>query len=251
MAKLHFVILALLPTSAGAAISSTIPQRSSDWAFSAGVNRFNFSEWIMQAWPDRVPGVSFLFIGTVFHRSLTWWEQSKPWHEYVARCQHMLRQRPRDLGDHAGKDPGRYELATGLLLRSACRSRLPGGTREKSRPAGGTCSQQHAAPYAPPHRLGWMIFPTCGKSRARGICDSRSMRGPRRASSWIRFAPGAIRTAASLRRGAGNPHGNRKTERPSCNPRKDPGTPVHLASSFFSPRAIVSSNILPRPLIIS
>ena len=24
--------------------------------------------------------------------SLTWWEQSKPWHEYVARCQHMLRQ---------------------------------------------------------------------------------------------------------------------------------------------------------------
>ena len=46
----------------------------------------------MQPWPDRVPGVSFLFIGTVFHRSLTWWEQSKPWHEYVARCQHMLRQ---------------------------------------------------------------------------------------------------------------------------------------------------------------
>ena len=46
----------------------------------------------MQPWPDRVPGVSFLFIGTVFHRSQTWWEQSKPWHEYVARCQHMLRQ---------------------------------------------------------------------------------------------------------------------------------------------------------------
>jgi hypothetical protein len=64
----------------------------SDWAFSAGVNRFDFSEWIMQPWPDRVPGVSFLFIGTVFHRSLTWWEQSKPWHEYVARCQHILRQ---------------------------------------------------------------------------------------------------------------------------------------------------------------
>ena len=63
-----------------------------DWAFCAGVNRFNFSEWIMQPWPERVPGVSFLFIGTVFHRSLTWWEQSKPWHEYVARCQHMLRQ---------------------------------------------------------------------------------------------------------------------------------------------------------------
>ena len=63
-----------------------------DWAFCAGVNRYCFSEWIMQPWPERVPGVSFLFIGTVFHRSLTWWEQSKPWHEYVARCQHLLRQ---------------------------------------------------------------------------------------------------------------------------------------------------------------
>lgn len=63
-----------------------------DWAFCAGVNRFCFSEWIMQPWPNRVPGLSFLSIGTVFHRSLTWWEQSKPWHEYVARCQHMLRQ---------------------------------------------------------------------------------------------------------------------------------------------------------------
>ena len=63
-----------------------------DWAFCAGVNRFCLSEWIMQPWPQRVPGVSFLFIGTVFHRSLTWWEQSKAWHEYLARCQHMLRQ---------------------------------------------------------------------------------------------------------------------------------------------------------------
>jgi hypothetical protein len=67
-------------------------KRLGDWAFCAGVNRFYFSEWIMQPWVERVPGVSFLFIGTVFHRSLTWWEQSKPWHEYVARCQQMLRQ---------------------------------------------------------------------------------------------------------------------------------------------------------------
>jgi hypothetical protein len=64
----------------------------SDWALCAGVNRFYFSEWIMQPWPQRAPGVSFLFIGTVFHRSLTWWEQSNGWHEYLARCQHMLRQ---------------------------------------------------------------------------------------------------------------------------------------------------------------
>jgi len=63
-----------------------------DWAFCAGVNRLNFHRWVMQPWPERVPGVSFLYVGTVFQRSLTWWEQSKPWHEYIARCQHMLRQ---------------------------------------------------------------------------------------------------------------------------------------------------------------
>ena len=63
-----------------------------DWAFCQGVNRFAFSEWVMQPWPDRVPGVSFLFIGTVFHRAQTWHEQSLAWHEYLARCQHLLRQ---------------------------------------------------------------------------------------------------------------------------------------------------------------
>jgi alpha-L-rhamnosidase len=63
-----------------------------DWAFCAGVNRFAFSEWVLQPWPDRVPGVSFLFIGTVFHRAQTWHEPSLAWHEYLARCQHLLRQ---------------------------------------------------------------------------------------------------------------------------------------------------------------
>ena len=63
-----------------------------DWAFCTGVNRFCFSEWILQPWPRLVPGVSFSEFGTVFHRSVTWWAQSKPWHEYIARCQYMLRQ---------------------------------------------------------------------------------------------------------------------------------------------------------------
>jgi len=63
-----------------------------DWAFCTGVNRLCFSEWIMQPWPHLIPGVSFDTIGTVFHRSLTWWAESKPWHEYIARCQYLLRQ---------------------------------------------------------------------------------------------------------------------------------------------------------------
>jgi len=63
-----------------------------DWAFCTGVNRLCFSEWVMQPWPHLVPGVSFSLFGTVFHQSLTWWPVARPWHEYVARCQHMLRQ---------------------------------------------------------------------------------------------------------------------------------------------------------------
>ena len=63
-----------------------------DWAFCAGVNRFCLSEWIMQPWPRVVPGVSFGQFGTVFHRSLTWWAEARAWHEYIARCQHLLRQ---------------------------------------------------------------------------------------------------------------------------------------------------------------
>jgi hypothetical protein len=63
-----------------------------DWAFCTGVNRFCFSEWIMQPWPGLVPGVSFATIGTVFHQSVTWWKASQPWHLYISRCQHLLRQ---------------------------------------------------------------------------------------------------------------------------------------------------------------
>jgi len=63
-----------------------------DWAFCTGVNRFCFSEWIMQPWPETVPGVSFTTVGTVFHQSVTWWKASQPWHLYVSRCQHLLRQ---------------------------------------------------------------------------------------------------------------------------------------------------------------
>jgi hypothetical protein len=63
-----------------------------DWAFCTGVNRICFSEWVMQPWRRIVPGVSFAFFGTVFHESLTWWNMARPWHQYAARCQHMLRQ---------------------------------------------------------------------------------------------------------------------------------------------------------------
>ena len=63
-----------------------------DWAFCEGINRFVFHRYAMQPWPDRQPGMTMGPWGLHYERTQTWWEQSRPWHEYLARCQHLLRQ---------------------------------------------------------------------------------------------------------------------------------------------------------------
>lgn len=63
-----------------------------DWAFCEGINRFVFHRYALQPWvdPDRAPGVSMGPWGLHYERTQTWWEYSRPWHEYLARCQHLL-----------------------------------------------------------------------------------------------------------------------------------------------------------------
>ena len=63
-----------------------------DWAFCEGVNRFVFHRYAMQPWtnPNRKPGMSMGPWGLHYERTQTWWEQSKAWHEYLARCQYLL-----------------------------------------------------------------------------------------------------------------------------------------------------------------
>ncbi|MCX6895495.1 MAG: glycosyl hydrolase, partial [Verrucomicrobia bacterium] len=65
-----------------------------DWAFCEGINRFVFHRYALQPWtnPDRAPGVSMGPWGLHYERTQTWWEQSKAWHEYLARCQYLLQQ---------------------------------------------------------------------------------------------------------------------------------------------------------------
>lgn len=65
-----------------------------DWTFSEGVNRFVFHRYAMQPWinPHYAPGVSMGPWGLHYERTQTWWNMSKPWHDYVARCCYMLRQ---------------------------------------------------------------------------------------------------------------------------------------------------------------
>ena len=63
-----------------------------DWAFCEGINRFVFHRYAMQPWRERRPGMCMGPWGLHYERTETWWDQSQPWHEYLARCQYLLRQ---------------------------------------------------------------------------------------------------------------------------------------------------------------
>ena len=61
-----------------------------DLVYCAGVNRFVLHRFTHQPWPDRVPGMTMGQWGSHFDRTSTWWEQSRAWFDYCARCQTLL-----------------------------------------------------------------------------------------------------------------------------------------------------------------
>ena len=63
-----------------------------DFAFCEGINRFVFHRYAMQPWLNVKPGMSMGPWGLHYERTQTWWNMSKAWHEYLARCQYLLRQ---------------------------------------------------------------------------------------------------------------------------------------------------------------
>lgn len=63
-----------------------------DWAFCEGVNRFVIHRYVHQPYSNIRPGLSLGPHGLHYERTQTWWEFSRPWHEYLTRCQHVLRQ---------------------------------------------------------------------------------------------------------------------------------------------------------------
>ncbi len=60
--------------------------------FCEGVNRFVFHRYAHQPWLDRSPGMTMGPFGVNYERTETWWEQTRPWHEYLARCNYLLQQ---------------------------------------------------------------------------------------------------------------------------------------------------------------
>ena len=63
-----------------------------DFEFSQGINRFVVHRYAHQPYLDRAPGATMGPWGLHYERTQTWWEMSGAWHEYLARCQFMLRQ---------------------------------------------------------------------------------------------------------------------------------------------------------------
>jgi hypothetical protein len=61
-----------------------------DQVFCSGINRYIFHRYALQPWTNRWPGMTMGQWGTHFDRTSTWWEQSRAWLQYVARCQFLL-----------------------------------------------------------------------------------------------------------------------------------------------------------------
>lgn len=63
-----------------------------DFEFSEGINRFVIHRYAHQPYLDRAPGATMGPWGLHYERTETWWEMSSAWHDYLSRCQLMLRQ---------------------------------------------------------------------------------------------------------------------------------------------------------------
>jgi hypothetical protein len=63
-----------------------------DYEFSQGINRFVVHRCAHQPYLDKFPGATMGPWGLHYERTQTWWEMSGAWHEYLARCQFLLRQ---------------------------------------------------------------------------------------------------------------------------------------------------------------
>lgn len=60
-----------------------------DWALCQGINQFTLHVYIHQPTDEKPPGINAWF-GTEFNRNNTWFENAKPWVDYLRRCSVML-----------------------------------------------------------------------------------------------------------------------------------------------------------------
>ena len=57
-----------------------------------GINRYNLHALAHQPWLDKAPGMTMGTWGSQFGRTITWWEQSGAWMNYISRAESLLQQ---------------------------------------------------------------------------------------------------------------------------------------------------------------
>ena len=119
-----------------------------DRALCEGINRFVFHRYSFQPWKDVKPGLMMGPWGIHYERTQTWWEQTTAWHEYLTRCQFMLRQgqfvadicyvepedSPQGFGDHPRLGYPWDQCGTDAVLQMECKDGklvLPSGMSYK------------------------------------------------------------------------------------------------------------------------
>ena len=63
-----------------------------DLVYCQGLNRYIFHRYAMQPWTNVWPGMTMGQWGFHFERTETWWQQGKPWIDYISHCQFLLQQ---------------------------------------------------------------------------------------------------------------------------------------------------------------
>jgi hypothetical protein len=63
-----------------------------DLMYCQGLNRYVFHRYAMQPWTNRWPGMTMGQWGFHFERTETWWDQGKPWIDYITHCEYLLQQ---------------------------------------------------------------------------------------------------------------------------------------------------------------
>jgi hypothetical protein len=69
----------------------TLMKAQTDWALATGINRLVFHRYQHQPSLDQFPGMTMGPYGVHWERTETWWDMVPAYHEYLARCQQMLR----------------------------------------------------------------------------------------------------------------------------------------------------------------
>ena len=67
-------------------------KKQGDYNFCRGINKFFLHVYVQQPFVNKKPGFTLGQTGFHFNRGQVWWNQAKPWIDYLTTCQSMLQQ---------------------------------------------------------------------------------------------------------------------------------------------------------------